>query len=62
MHGDRTAKDAVTKFTEGVFAGLVLVDFDSADAWYEEDEPIFVHPKDPYKVCLRLRLMHLHSR
>jgi uncharacterized protein (DUF427 family) len=30
-------------------AGLVKVNFDSADQWFEEDTPIFVHPKDPFK-------------
>ena len=23
--------------------------------WFEEDEEIFVHPKDPYKVCYCFR-------
>ncbi|KAK0307115.1 hypothetical protein LTR01_005761 [Friedmanniomyces endolithicus] len=30
-------------------AGLVRIDFDSLDAWFEEDTPIHVHPKDPFK-------------
>lgn len=30
-------------------AGHVRFDFDAMDAWFEEDEEIFVHPKDPYK-------------
>jgi hypothetical protein len=50
--GDRTAKDAVTKFSTGDVAGLVKVDWKSMDAWFEEDEQIWNHPKDPYKVCL----------
>ncbi|KAI9825008.1 MAG: hypothetical protein M1819_006519 [Sarea resinae] len=29
--------------------GLVRVDFGGVDAWYEEDQQIEVHPKDPYK-------------
>jgi len=29
--------------------GLVKVDFGSVDQWFEEDSPIFVHPKDPFK-------------
>lgn len=28
--------------------GHVRVDWDSVDAWYEEDERVFVHPRDPY--------------
>lgn len=30
-------------------AGLVKVDFGAVDQWFEEDTPIFVHPKDPFK-------------
>ena len=30
-------------------AGLVRIPFAEADAWFEEDEQIYVHPKDPYK-------------
>jgi uncharacterized protein (DUF427 family) len=29
-------------------AGLVAFYFDRMDHWYEEDEEIFVHPRDPY--------------
>lgn len=51
---DRMAKGAVTEFTtEGKYkelAGLFKIDFASADAWFEEDDRIYVHPKDPYKV------------
>lgn len=28
--------------------GLVRLDFDAMSAWFEEDEPIYVHPRDPY--------------
>jgi uncharacterized protein (DUF427 family) len=27
---------------------LVAVPWDAVDAWYEEDERVFVHPRDPY--------------
>jgi uncharacterized protein (DUF427 family) len=27
----------------------VKIDFNEVDQWYEEDVPIFVHPKDPFK-------------
>ncbi|MEV6772765.1 DUF427 domain-containing protein [Nocardia sp. NPDC051030] len=27
---------------------LVRLDFDAMDEWFEEDEPIYVHPRDPY--------------
>jgi uncharacterized protein (DUF427 family) len=29
-------------------AGLARFDWDALDAWYEEDEQIFVHPRNPY--------------
>ena len=29
--------------------GYVRFDWAALDAWYEEDEEIFVHPRDPYK-------------
>jgi uncharacterized protein (DUF427 family) len=28
--------------------GLVAFDWDAMDAWFEEDEEVFVHPRDPY--------------
>jgi uncharacterized protein (DUF427 family) len=27
---------------------MVRFDWDALDAWYEEDEPVFVHPRNPY--------------
>ncbi|EME39460.1 hypothetical protein DOTSEDRAFT_91796 [Dothistroma septosporum NZE10] len=29
--------------------GLVKIDFAAVDQWFEEDTPIYVHPKDPFK-------------
>ena len=29
-------------------AGLVRFEWDSLDAWFEEDEEVFVHPRNPY--------------
>jgi uncharacterized protein (DUF427 family) len=29
-------------------AGYVSVPWDAADRWYEEDEEVFVHPRDPF--------------
>jgi uncharacterized protein (DUF427 family) len=29
--------------------GQVVLDFTAFDAWYEEDEPVFGHPRDPFK-------------
>ena len=28
--------------------GYVVLDFDGLDAWYEEDEKVFSHPRDPF--------------
>jgi uncharacterized protein (DUF427 family) len=28
--------------------GLVAFDWDAMNAWFEEDEEVFVHPRDPY--------------
>lgn len=48
----KTAKSAVIKYGKGSgdLNGLLKLHFAAADAWFEEDEEIFVHPKDPYKV------------
>jgi uncharacterized protein (DUF427 family) len=29
-------------------AGMMRIDWAALDAWYEEDEQVFVHPRDPY--------------
>jgi uncharacterized protein (DUF427 family) len=29
-------------------AGMARIDWAALDAWYEEDEQVFVHPRDPY--------------
>ena len=41
--------------------GYVTVAWDAADAWFEEDEQVFGHPRNPYHRvdCLRSR-RHLH--
>lgn len=50
--GDRIAEAAVILFQDGPFRDFVKVVFDKADAWFEEDERVYAHPKDPYKVDL----------
>lgn len=52
--GDRTSENAVWGYPEPFDEVAALRDFvafywDRVDAWYEEDEEIFVHPRDPYK-------------
>jgi len=39
----------VTLYTSGKLTGLATVEFSAMDAWFEEEEEIFIHPKDPYK-------------
>ncbi|XP_006459043.1 hypothetical protein AGABI2DRAFT_217931 [Agaricus bisporus var. bisporus H97] len=46
--GSERAPLAVTVYNSGTHAGLLKVNFASMDSWFEEDEEIFVHPKDPY--------------
>nr|WP_028661494.1 DUF427 domain-containing protein [Saccharomonospora saliphila] len=49
--GDREAADAVTEYPESplpVLRGTVRLDFAAMDAWFEEDEEIHTHPRDPY--------------
>jgi uncharacterized protein (DUF427 family) len=52
--GDRTAENAVWAYPNPYDEVAPLADFvafywDRVDHWYEEDEEIFVHPRDPYK-------------
>lgn len=55
--GDREQPGAVGIFGEeaGRLAGLVRFDWAALDAWYEEDEQIFVHPRCPYSRVDALR-------
>ncbi|MBK1784405.1 DUF427 domain-containing protein [Prauserella cavernicola] len=48
--GDREAVDAVLDYPESPLEELrdhVRLDWDSMDAWFEEDEEVYVHPRDP---------------
>ncbi|KAK2054548.1 DUF427-domain-containing protein [Colletotrichum caudatum] len=56
--GQNGAKDLVTdrvlRFSDdeklnGALKGLVRLEFGSMDQWLEEETPIYVHPKDPFK-------------
>ncbi len=42
-------------------AGTARFDWDALDAWYEEDEQVFVHPRNPYVRVDALR-SHRHIR
>jgi uncharacterized protein (DUF427 family) len=46
--GDRSTK-RVLIFDTPQLELLVRVDFKEMDQWFEEDVPIYQHPKDPYK-------------
>ena len=50
--GSRRAPSAVISYspTAKDFGGLFTIKFDAMDAWFEEEEQMFVHCKDPYKV------------
>ncbi len=52
--GDRVSENAVWGYPDPydevpALADLVAFYWDRVDHWYEEDEEIFVHPRDPYK-------------
>ena len=52
--GDRTSENAVWGYPDPYDEVAPIRDFvafywDRVDHWYEEDEEIFVHPRDPYK-------------
>lgn len=49
--GDVDRPGAVRRYLESPIPGLVgtaRLDWDALDAWYEEDEQVFVHPRNPY--------------
>jgi uncharacterized protein (DUF427 family) len=51
--GENVAENAVWGYPEPIdsappLAGYVAFYFRKMDAWFEEDEQIFVHPRDPY--------------
>ncbi|KAH9481143.1 hypothetical protein JR316_0005663 [Psilocybe cubensis] len=40
---------AITFHLAGPLIGLGFIKFEAVDAWFEEEEQIYVHPRDPYK-------------
>lgn len=51
--GDRHAPDAAYSFEQpplaaALIAKMIAFDWDSMDGVFEEDEEVFVHPRDPY--------------
>ncbi|KAF2733883.1 DUF427-domain-containing protein [Polyplosphaeria fusca] len=41
--------DRVVIFNTSTLKDLIKLDFPAMDQWFEEDVPIYQHPKDPYK-------------
>jgi uncharacterized protein (DUF427 family) len=66
--GERTAENAVWTYPEPIescppIAGLAALYFDAMDAWFEEEEPIFGHPRDPFhRVDVRRSDRHVRVR
>jgi uncharacterized protein (DUF427 family) len=49
--GDRTATDAALRYPDSPIAelrDLIRLDWAAMDGWFEEDEEVFTHPRDPY--------------
>jgi uncharacterized protein (DUF427 family) len=49
--GGREAAGAAWRYVESPIEelrGLIRLDWDSMDAWFEEDEEVFTHPRNPY--------------
>jgi uncharacterized protein (DUF427 family) len=47
-----TAERAALRYEESPIEGLrelVRLDWNSMTEWFEEEEPVYVHPRDPYK-------------
>lgn len=50
--GGHTAAGAARLYTDSDITGLeetIRFEWDAMDAWFEEDEQVYVHPRDPYK-------------
>ena len=45
-------REIILHHLKGELRGLFTIKFNMVDSWFEEEEEIFVHPKDPYKVNL----------
>lgn len=63
--GDRVAENAIWSYPEPLqnsphISGYAAIDWHSMDHWYEEDEEITVHPRDPYhRVDVRESTRHV---
>jgi uncharacterized protein (DUF427 family) len=52
LHGLRVGEVArlssARLYLDGALEGMVRFDWNAFDAWFEEDEQVFVHPRNPY--------------
>ncbi|KAL2071115.1 hypothetical protein VTL71DRAFT_12350 [Oculimacula yallundae] len=48
VKGASKSSNRVVVFEKGPLEGLVRVEFKAMDAWFEEDQQIYDHPKNPY--------------
>ena len=49
--GSRTAEDAALRYVDSPIEelrDLIRLDWAAMDAWFEEDEEVYTHPRDPY--------------
>jgi uncharacterized protein (DUF427 family) len=46
---ERRAEHAAWCYDKPELSSYIAFDWNTMDAWYEEDDEIFVHPRDPYK-------------
>ncbi len=53
--GEATAEAAAFRPTDPALADYVILDFAAFDGWYEEDERIVGHPRDPFH---RIDVLH----
>ena len=53
---NKRAHSAAVAYRDGRCKGLIKFEFSKMDAWFEEEDEIYVHAKDSYKVTLT----HLH--
>jgi uncharacterized protein (DUF427 family) len=58
--GDQKREGAAFRPADSDLSGYVVLDFHAFDAWYEEDEPIVAHPRDPFhRVDIRQSSRHV---
>lgn len=46
--GDREVPEAVRIYQDGELAGYARFEWGALDAWFEEDQEVIVHPRNPY--------------